>query len=202
MSITSPLTHRTLHLDPDNVAEIAAFFGGLTATTSVVMIIQDGGSAGVVVHSVDADSTDFSLSNPEATGTVTQVIDSLTADADSTDFSISNPEAAGTVTQVPETITTNADPTAFSVSNPEATGTATTPVPLLVLADSDDTGLEVDAKALMVASAPGTAGNNFYADSDRSGTDTPLDGELGLGVDNTVISRFRRLSQTVLKPNR
>ena len=63
----------------------------------------------------------------------------------------------------------------------------------LTLADSDDTGLDVDCKALLVASAPGTAGSDPYADSDRGGTDTPLDGELGLGATNTVISRFRRL---------
>ena len=59
-----------------------------------------------------------------------------------------------------------------------------------MLADSDDTGLEVDCKALLVASAPGTAGSDPYADSDRGGSDTPLDGELGLSATNTVISRF------------
>ena len=69
---------------------------------------------------------------------------------------------------------------------------------LLRLSDSDDTGLDVEAKALLVASAPGTAGNNPYANSDRGGTDTPLDGELGLGDSNTVISRFRRFSTTEL----
>ena len=69
-------------------------------------------------------------------------------------------------------------------------GVAGAPSVVLVLADSDDTGLDVVAKALLVASAPGTDGSVFYADSDRGGTDTPLDGELGLGDDNTVISRF------------
>ena len=87
---------------------------------------------------------------------------------------------------------------AADAGQPTATFELRALAPLLTLADSDDTGLEVDAKALMVASGPGTSGNNFYSDSDRGGTDTPLDGELGLGVDNTVISRFRRLSQTVL----
>ena len=38
-------------------------------------------------------------------------------------------------------------------------------------------------------------------DSDRGGTDTPLDGELGLGDDNTVISRFFRGGQTELALN-
>ena len=53
----------------------------------------------------------------------------------------------------------------------------------------------------MVASAPGTAGNNLYADSDRGGTDTPLEGELGLGPDDVVISRIRHGSETVLSLN-
>ena len=89
---------------------------------------------------------------------------SHTADADPTAFSLSNPEATATVTPVSDALTANADPTALSLSNPNATGTATTPTAALVLADSDDTGLEVDCKALLVASAPGTAGSDPYAD--------------------------------------
>ena len=78
------------------------------------------------------------------------------------------------------------------------------PPAMLVLADSDDTGLEVDAKALLVASAAGSVpvGNVFfYSDPDRGGTDEPLDGELGLGSDNTVISGFRRRTTTLLQLN-
>ena len=71
----------------------------------------------------------------------------------------------------------------------------------LVLADSDDTGLEVDCKALLVASAAGTAGNFIYEDADRGGTDTPLDGELGLGADETVISGIRRRTATLFQLN-
>ena len=89
----------------------------------------------------------------------------------------------------------------WSASFGSATGTAGAPVVLLVLADSDDTGLDVVAKALLVASAPGTSPNAFYRDSDRGGTDTPLDGELGLGDDNTVISRFLRGTATELALN-
>ena len=65
----------------------------------------------------------------------------------------------------------------------------------------DDTGLAVDAAALLVASAPGTIGSNPYADSDRGGTDSPLDGELGIGTTDTVISRIRRHSATELNLN-
>ena len=72
----------------------------------------------------------------------------------------------------------------------------------LVLANSDDAGLEVDAKALLVASAAGTTSTNFfYGDTDSGGTDTPLDGELGLGADDVLISRFRRRRNDILQLN-
>ena len=72
----------------------------------------------------------------------------------------------------------------------------------LVLADSDDTGLEVDAKALLVASAAGTTSTGFfYRDTDGGGTDAPLDGELGLGADDVLISRFRRRRNDILQLN-
>ena len=76
--------------------------------------------------------------------------------------------------------------------------TAVTP---LALANFDDEGLEVIAAALLVASAPGTSGSTPYADSDRGGTDAPLDGELGLGDSETVISRISHLSGGVLRLN-
>ena len=55
--------------------------------------------------------------------------------------------------------------------------------------------------ALLEASAAATAGNFFYEDADRGGTDTPLDGEVGLGADETVISGFRRRTATILQLN-
>ena len=72
---------------------------------------------------------------------------------------------------------------------------------LLVLADSDDTDLVVVAKALLVASGPGASVSTLYADSDRGGSGSPLDGELGLGDGNTLISRFRRISTAELLIN-
>ena len=70
-----------------------------------------------------------------------------------------------------------------------------------VLSDSNDTGLDVETKALLIASGPGTTGNDLYADSDRGGTDVVIDGELGVGADDTVISRIRRASETTLVIN-
>ena len=85
-----------------------------------------------------------------------------------------------------------------SISVSDATGESGI---LLTLADSDDTGLDVECKALLVASAPGTTGNNPYADTDRGGTDTPLDGEIGIGDANTLVSRIRRNSETQIALN-
>ena len=76
-----------------------------------------------------------------------------------------------------------------------------TAVHLLELDDSDDTGQIVIAKALLVASGPGTAGSTFYADPDRGGTGAPLDGELGLGAGETAISRLRRVNAGLLLLN-
>ena len=62
----------------------------------------------------------------------------------------------------------------------------------LALSDMDDTGLQVDFKALIEVS--GT--QNLYADSDRGGSDTPIDGELGVGDGETNVSRIRWSSGT------
>ena len=71
----------------------------------------------------------------------------------------------------------------------------------LSLASFDSTGLEVVAAALLEASAPGTSGSTPYADSDRGGTDTPLEGELGLGDSETVISRISHVGGSALRLN-
>ena len=71
----------------------------------------------------------------------------------------------------------------------------------LTLASLDTTGLDVEAAALLEANEAGTAGGDLYVDTDRGGTDTPLEGELGLGPDNTVISRIRRFGQTAIMFN-
>ena len=66
-------------------------------------------------------------------------------------------------------------------------GAGVPPTTLLTLADWDDTGLDVDFAALIEV---GSSGENFYNDSTRGGSDTPLEGELGLGSGETVISRL------------
>ena len=59
--------------------------------------------------------------------------------------------------------------------------------PLITLAHFDATGLIVDWAAILVASDDLT----LYADADRGGTDLPIEGELGLGITETIISRIR-----------
>ena len=60
---------------------------------------------------------------------------------------------------------------------------------MVVLADFDDTGLDVDCLALITAAAQ----PNVYIDSNRGGTQTPDDGELGLGTGESLITRIRIL---------
>ena len=57
----------------------------------------------------------------------------------------------------------------------------------LELTDFDQTGLEVDALALIVAAPPPAV----YADSDRGGTQTPEGGDIGIGTGETRVSRIR-----------
>ena len=77
---------------------------------------------------------------------------------------------------------------AWAIPRPTVTLTAA-PGALLVLSDFDTTGLDTEFAALItIAQTPPT----LYAASDRGGTDTPTDGELGLGVGQTVISRIIR----------
>ena len=59
----------------------------------------------------------------------------------------------------------------------------------------------METAALLEASAPGTSGNNFYRDSTRGGSDTPIEGELGVGPGETLISRMRRASTANLTLN-
>ena len=61
---------------------------------------------------------------------------------------------------------------------------------LLQLADFDETDLNVDAKALITASDD----VDWYVAPSRFGSDSVTDGELGLGVGQTVIDRIKRFS--------
>ena len=57
----------------------------------------------------------------------------------------------------------------------------------LTLASFDAAGLETEVLALIVAAAPPIV----YADSNRGGTQSPEDGDLGLGDGETLITRIR-----------
>ena len=138
----------------------------------------------------DAEAIEATGALGEAAGTSTAPGE-RTGDAGAIEGTGSIGEATGAVGAAPAR-TGDAEAVEGVGSLGEATGTATAPVDPLVLADSDDAGLEVDCKALLVASDDATSGNFFYEDADRGGTDTPLDGELGLGDDDTVISGIRR----------
>ena len=97
----------------------------------------------------------------------------------SADLAIDDPPPAGTI----EIAATGA---AAAAADGSADLAVQSP---LVLADFDSAGLDVDALALIEAAAPST----IYADSNRGGTQTPEDGELGLGAGETLITRVRVL---------
>ena len=69
--------------------------------------------------------------------------------------------------------------------------------PAFQLSDFDDTGLEVDAKALLVASGDGI----WYADPNRNGSDSPTEGQLGLGANDTVITQILKAGNNVIRLN-
>ena len=130
----------------------------------------------VTAHAVDAGAVAFAFHLPQPTVTHTALV--------TTDHAVD----AGNVSW------------AFALPQPTVTHTPAVG-PLLALSDFDDTGLDVECAALLEASAPGTSGNNFYRDSTRGGSDTPIEGELGVGPGETLISRFRRASAPNLTLN-
>ena len=74
-----------------------------------------------------------------------------------------------------------------------AAGTPSIGAPPLALADAAlPAGHEAETLALLEASGDAI----LYADTDRAGTDTPLDGELGIGPGDTLISRVWVLTAT------
>ena len=102
------------------------------------------------------------------------------------------PQPTVTLTS-PQSHVVDAGDAAFAFALPEPTVTSG---PTLLLSDFPTTGRNVDAAALLVASddaipLPG----DIYVDPDRGGTDSPLDGELGLGAGQVVISRIRHWLQ-------
>ena len=139
------------------------------------------------------DATSRVLSGtPTAAGSGTITV-TATNSAGTADWTVAYAFVAGTPTD--QTVT------AEGRHDTRSAVTVSEEAPPLVLADSDDTGLDVDCKALLVASDDATVGNFFYEDTDRGGTDEPLDGELGLGADESIISGVRRRTATVLQLN-
>ena len=127
-------------------------------------------------HAVDARAVTVAYAVPQPTVTVIRML----VDADPVAVTYAVPAATVKHTQV-----VDADPVTVSYAVPAAAVTHTAADPL-TLADWDDTGLVADFAALIEVSGTTT----LYADADRGGTDTPLDGELRID-DATDISQFR-----------
>ena len=189
---------------PDNFSDWNTYW--ISAHTALTLTLDDGGAAGLTIP-VIADQTGevgqaYSQTLPPAIdGTLPYTYTAVPIPPGFSFNSLSQeitgtPTAASTTTVVYGVTDSAVPPTSF-----ERSFDIVISVALLVLANFDDSGLEVDVAALLVASAPGTIGNNLYANSDRSGTDTPLDGELGLSATETVISRIRRLETALIVLN-
>ena len=72
----------------------------------------------------------------------------------------------------------------------------------LVLSDFDSSGLEVETLALLSAVEDGDPSPSvLYADSNRGGTSVPVDGELGVGSDEVLVTRVRRSNDDTLQVN-
>ena len=100
---------------------------------------------------------------------------------------------AVTVSKGTGSVTVELSAVTFPAFEAPAVTVAIVPAPtVLTLAEWDDTGLDVEFSALIEVS--GTS--DLYADADRGGTDTPLDGELGIGDDETRVSRIRWISSS------
>ena len=101
--------------------------------------------------------------------------------------------------RVPDAHAVNVGDVAWTFDVPEPTVTHTAFVPTLALSELDTTGLVVDFAALLESTADGSPSPaDLYVNSDRGGTGVPLDGELGLGPGESIISRVRRPSATQL----
>ena len=122
----------------------AAYLGGVYANGTAWFVEPDADTAiafrqttPTVDHAVDAGGVSWAFSLPQPTVT-------LTTQA-TTDHAVNAGDAAFT----------------FAVPQPTVTHTAA-PTAQLVLSDSDDTGLEVVAKALLAASAAATVAGNIF----------------------------------------
>ena len=105
--------------------------------------------------------------------------------------------AAPAVTLVPAPTLTVTIPTGTGALGSSAAPAVTIPVQLQ-LADAVTEGRESDVLALLERT---NAGNSIYADSNRGGTDTPIAGELGLGDDETLITRINTVSASLIAFN-
>ena len=178
-------------------ADDAALLDGIGAGERVIIAIARTASVtpSDVVLSAQGLGIALAIGQPTlVVGATSEVV--LSAQGLSIALSIGQPTLV--IGAAPSEVVLSAQGLGIALAIGQPTLTAIVPQ---ALSDFDDTGLEVEAAALLVASAPGTTGNNPYANSDRGGTDSPLDGELGLSSTQTVISRLRRFSDTVLAVN-
>ena len=170
------------------------FTGNAEPATWSFMVSQATGTATIPGVSGNAEPITWSFEVLRATGSAT--IPGVSGQALPIAWSFGVSPATGS--SVPPAFTGTALSIDWSFGASQATGSTVEPTPDLVLADFvQPANTDLICGALLVALDT----VNYYADSDRGGTGTPLDGELGLGDDNTVISRVRRHAALALTLN-
>ena len=165
---------------------------------------------GATAPSFEGNASSISWSFAVSSASGTAIAADYEGNADASNWSFNIPSASGTVDDaqdIPNIISTagviSGTPTtagsgvirvrATNLSGSDDWTVDYTTVGLLSLNDLNTVGREFDVMALLESSADATPiPSDIYTDSDRGGTDSPLDGELGLGSSQTVISRIRR----------
>ena len=142
-------------------------------------LIFSAARVAVTIHEVAVSTT-------RTGGTVSAAVTKTEPSANP--VSVSLTRTGGSVTAAVTKDTPAVRPVAVSLTRSGGTVTAAvTKTEGLKLSEWDNTGLDVEFSALIEVS--GTV--DLYRDSDRGGSDTPIDGELGVGPNDTNVSRIR-----------
>ena len=164
----------------------AEYSGNAVAATWEFEAPAATGAATVPENSGNASAATWTMDVPSATG-----LAEYSGDASAATWEIEAASAVGTA--VAPGNDGNASPASWAFDVPSATGTGLAP---LTLADFELTGLVAEWVALLRRTETGTT---WYADSDRSGTDSPVDGDMGFGA--STFSRINLLANDILRLN-
>ena len=149
-------------------------------------MIRTGGTVTAAIAKIEPSASPIAVSLTRTGGTVTAAVAKVGPSANP--IAVTLTRTGGTVSAAITKTGPSANPITVTLTRTGGTVTVSvTKKDALLFSAFDTTGLEIEFSALVAAS--GTV--NLYADSDRGGTDTPIDGELGVGPNDTNLSRIR-----------